>query len=492
MITRILERSAHRRWCVLSISICVCALAGPGAPDAPGQWQQLQKLTAADAEVGDEMGRSVAISGDAAVVGASHDDDACPADPDCQSGSAYLFARNEGGPDNWGQVAKLTAADAASFDLFGLSVAISGGIAIVGAFDNDDAGTNSGSAYLFDVATGQQIRKLTADDAEVGDHFGISVAISGDIALVGAQFNGDRGSRTGSAYVFARNEGGPDNWGQVARLTADDGAFEDKFGRAVAIDGDIAIVGAYHDDDAGSASGSAYLFARNEGGQDNWGQVAKLTAGDAATDDELGRSVSLSGDLAIIGAFRDDDAGSESGSAYLFDVATGKQLHKLTAADAAEGDRFGFSVAISGDLAIVGALEDDDEGFDSGSAYVFSRNEGGPDNWGQVAKPVAPDATESDQFGFSVAISGDMAIVGANLDDDGGSASGSAYVFREIQCGFADLDDDGIVGIGDLLALFNLWGPCPGPPGCPGDLNANGTVGVGDMLIMFANWGPCP
>ncbi len=145
------------------------------------------------------------------------------------------------------------------------------------------------------------------------------MSISGDTVVVGARLDDDAGIDSGSAYIFGRNEGGADNWGQVAKLTASDAAGGDMFGFSVSISGDIVIVGARGTDDAGFGSGSAYVFGRNEGGSDNWGQVKKLTASDAAAGDVFGFSVSISGDTVIVGARLDDDAGNESGSAYIFE-----------------------------------------------------------------------------------------------------------------------------------------------------------------------------
>ena len=160
--------------------------------------------------------------------------------------------------------------------------------------------------------------KITATDAAAFDSYGQSVAISGDTAIVGARRNGDNGFDSGSAYVYWRNEGGVDNWGHVTKITASDGTASDFFGRSVAISGDTAIVGANGDDDNGSGSGSAYVYRGDEGGVDNWGQVTKITASDAAADDRFGESVSISGDTAIVGASLDDDNGSGSGSAYIY------------------------------------------------------------------------------------------------------------------------------------------------------------------------------
>ena len=382
-----------------------------------------------------------------------------------------------GAPGQWAQIRKLNPDDAAAFDWFAFSVSIDGGVAMAGSHLDDDADHDSGSAYLFDVATGEQLNKLTADDATAGDQLGFSVSISGDIAMAGSTGDDDDGISSGSAYLFDVTKGE-----QLHKLTADDAAAGDQFGFAVSISGDVAIVGSIGDDDAGDDTGSAYLFDVTTGQQ-----LFKLTADDAGAGDQFGWAVSISGDVAIVGSIGDDDAGANSGAAYLFDVTTGQQLHKLTADDAAEGDQLGWSVSTSGDVALAGALNDDDAGSNSGSAYLFDAKTGK-----QIQKLTPDDGDIADLFGYSVSIDGGVAVIGAYLDDDVGNASGSAYVFEtDLPCP-ADLDEDGSVGIGDLLALFGLWGPCPGPPGCPGDLNGDGVVGVADMLIMFANWGDCP
>ena len=282
---------------------------------------------------------------------------------------------------------KLTASDAANQDLFGWSVAISGSTAIVGALYDDDAGSNSGSAYLFDVATGSQLFKLTASDAAADDHFGIS-ALSGSTALVGAPGNDDAGSMSGSAYLFDFSD--PCNIIEI-KLTASDAAASDSFGVSVAISGATALVGARADDDAGGQSGSAYLYDFN----DPCNIIeTKLTASDAATGDVFGNSVAINGSTAIVGACSDDDAcpgniNCDSGSAYLYDFSDPCSIIeiKLTASDAATGDEFGVSVALSGNTAIVGAYRNDDAGTNSGSAYLFDAATGV-----QLRKLTASDA----------------------------------------------------------------------------------------------------
>jgi hypothetical protein len=178
------------------------------------------------------------------------------------------------------------------------------------------------------------------------------------------------------------DEGGFDSWGQVAKLTAYQAASGDYFGSSVSISGSTVVVGSSGDDDNGTNSGSAYIFGRDQGGVDAWGQVAKLTASDGASYDEFGRSASISGDTIVVGANGDDDHGSNSGSAYIFGrdqggVGTWGHVAKLTASDGASYDYFGWSVSISGDTIVVGANGDDDNGLGSGSAYIFGRGSGG-------------------------------------------------------------------------------------------------------------------
>ncbi|MGI6496310.1 MAG: FG-GAP repeat protein [Kiritimatiellia bacterium] len=379
-------------------------------------WSLQAKLTAADGAALDYFGYSVALAGDTALVGAYWDDDKGD-----NSGSAYVFTRSGG---TWTQQAKLTAADGADGDWFGYSVALDGGTALVGAFRDDDKGTDSGSAYVF-IRSGtawSQQAKLTAGDGADGDWFGCSVALDGGTALVGAYRDGDKGTASGSAYVFTRSGTA---WSQQDKLAAADGAAGDFFGYSVALSGDTAFVGAYGDDDNGYNSGSAYVFTRSGTA---WSQQDKLAAADGAAGDNFGCSVALDGDTALVGAYLDDDNGYASGSAYVFTRSGGTwtQQAKLAAADGADGDWFGCSVALCSGTALVGAYGDSDNGAASGSACVFTRSD---TNWAQQAKLSAGDSATADWFGTSVALSGDTALVGAYGDDDNGDNSGSAYVF---------------------------------------------------------------
>ena len=417
---------------------------------------ELDKLTASDASADDLFGVSVSISGDRAVVGAHYDDYA-----GTDSGSAYVFRWDDNGTpsdpsdDFWGEEQKLTASDAAPGDYFGYAVSINGDRAIVGAYYDDDAGDRSGSAYVFrrdDNGTPLdpgddfwvQEDKLTAADAAAFDGFGNSVSISGDRVVVGAFDDDDAGTRSGSAYVFRRDDNGTtsdpsdDFWVQEDKLTASDAAAGDQFGFAVSVSGDRAVVGADRNDDAcpgnpNCDSGSAYVFRRNDNAtpsdpsDDFWVQEDKLTPPDAGAGDEFAHAVSISGDRILVGANWGDAPGaSDSGSAYVFsrdDNSTPLnpsddfwvQEDKLTALDAAASDHFGYSVSVSGDRAVVGAWGNEDAGERTGSAYVFRRT---GNRWSQDSKLTAPDATAGDVFGVSVSISGDRSIVGAHDNDD--------------------------------------------------------------------------
>ncbi len=252
------------------------------------------------AAAGDEFGNSVSISGDYAIVGANKEDPTGISN----AGSAYIFYRNEGSTDNWGQQAKLTASDAASSNEFGYSVSISGDAAIVGAYRNSHAGeSKAGAAYIFEKPAGgwknmQETVKLTASTPAENAYFGYSVSISGDTAIVGAN---REDSYTGSAYIFEKPGAVWEDMPETATLTASDKAANDEFGRSVSINGDYAIVGAPYDDNLGST----YSFLR---GDSSWIQKEKVTATNPGAGDEFGNSVSISGDYAIVGAYKDDSA----------------------------------------------------------------------------------------------------------------------------------------------------------------------------------------
>ncbi len=421
-------------------------------------WNEVIKACASDRANSDFFGNSVSISGDYAIVGAyAEAEDALGGNTLANAGSAYIY-RNVGG--TWSEVQKLVASDRAIDDRFGVSVSISGDYAIVGAESEDEDASggntlsNAGSVYIFknNAGTWSEVQKLVASDRGESDNFGNSVSISGDYVIVSAIYEaedasgGNTKSNAGSAYIF-RNVGG--TWSEVQKLVASDRHNSDYFGTSVSISGDYAIVGAYMEDedasggDGKSSAGSAYIF-RNVGG--TWSEVQKLVASDRHNSDFFGNSVSISGDYAIVGAYMEDEdvsggnAIAEAGSAYIYRNIGGvwSEVQKLVASDRAIDDRFGNSVSISGDYAIVGAyMEDEDVSggntiAEAGSAYIY-RNIGG--TWSEVQKLVTSDRAIGDEFGYSVSISGDYTIVGAWREDEDASGgntlaqAGSSYIF---------------------------------------------------------------
>jgi len=391
-----------------SILIAITFLAFSGVPmvQAGGPWELVRKITAADGSANNLFGFSVAISSNLAVIGAISGDGNVT-----ESGSAYMYDVITGQ-----QLFMLMASDGATSDGFGSSVSINGNIVVIGAPADDDKGSGSGSAYVFDETTGQQLFKLLPSDGAADDIFGISVSLSGNLAIIGASGDDDKGSRSGSAYVFDVTTGQ-----QLFKLLASDGAESDEFGRSVAMTGNLAVIGSKFDDDNGTDSGSAYIFDVTTGQQ-----LFKLLASDGDIFDNFGNSVSINGDLAVIGASLNDVFIGDSGSAYVFDVNTGQQIFELLASDKSERDQFGSSVALSGNLAVIGAVNDSDNGQGSGSAYVFDVTTGQ-----QLVKFLPNDGAANNQFGNSVSIDKNMMLIGSFRDDAKGIDSGSAYVFQQ-------------------------------------------------------------
>lgn len=387
---------------VLAVSLLV-ALSSPAVKGQPTAIEAA-KLTASDASAEDWFGYSVSLGGNVAVVGAPQFVVAPP-------GAAYVY-RFDGA--NWGEEAKLEPPPGAFGYFFGWSVAVGGNVALIGAF-----GDNAAYVYRFDGINWIEETRLTAFDTVSGDGFGQVVGVSDDVALVGAP---GQNTNTGAAYVFRRDP--TKGWLYETKLTASDANVGDEFGKSLSIDSGVALIGAWRDDDRGDDSGAAYVY-RYSGGI-GWREEAKLTASDGAAGDMFGR-VSVSGNVAVVGALADDDAGASSGSAYVFrfNGVDWPQEAKLTASDATGSDEFGESVSVSGDVVVIGAYKDG--ATYTGAAYTY-RFDGS--RWQETAKLVASDAAGGDMLGRStVSVSGNIALVGAHQNDDDGSNSGSAYVF---------------------------------------------------------------
>jgi hypothetical protein len=459
LIESIFYKQTHNTMKIKILLLSVLAMTLISINVSAQNWNQIIKSCASDRAIDDNFGYSVAIDGNYAVVGAyweSHD--ASGTNMLLKAGSAYIFEFNG---TTWTQVQKIVAPDRNVGDLFGATVAISGNYIVVGAYQEDENASggatvsNSGSAYIFknNAGTWAFQQKIVAADRFTDDFFGQSVAIDGEFVIVGAWSEDENAAggvplaQAGSAYIFKNTA---DVWAQTQKIVASDRAAADYFGWSVSIDGNYAIVGAYtEDENAGgsgtmSEAGSAYIFLNTAG---TFAQVQKIVPSDRTSSDYFGYSVDIDGNYLIVGAYTEDEdaAGANTmasaGSAYIFknNAGTWSQLQKIVNSDRAVGDQFGLTVSISGSNAVVGAnFEDHDVAganyyFASGSAYVFKNTS---DVWSQTQKICASDRMTSDNFGFSVGISGNHVIVGANNEDQDAtgannmSNSGSVYFFR--------------------------------------------------------------
>lgn len=390
------------------------------AAAAAQPYNETRKLTAPDAAAGERFGSSVAVSGEVAFVG-------CHLHEDGQ-GAVYVFVR-DAQTGLWIATQKLTASDRRPGNHFGSSVVVSGDVALVGS-DGDNLGgeENAGSAHVFerDPQTGAwaETQKLTASDAVRHDEFGSSIAVSGDVALIGAPLAGP--FEGGAAYVFVR-DAQTGQWAEVEKLLPSAGTAGHNFGNAVAVSGDIALVGAPGDFSLG---GSAFVFERDTVAG-AWVETQRLNASDGSGSDRFGYALSLSDDIAAIGAWEDDTAaGTNAGSAYVFyrNPLTGAWVEspKLTSSDAAPNDIFGISISASDSVAVIGASGYPFPSPSPGAAYVFERDTV-TGIWEETQKLIPSDTATDDRFGESVSVSGDIVLVGSSFID---AASGAAYVFE--------------------------------------------------------------
>jgi len=422
-----------KTWNSVRVALAALVLAGLAGQARTDVVEQVQ-LSPVTISTNDCFGCCVSVSGDVATVGAYGDDDYGP-----QSGRAYVFFRDNGGADNWGQQARLAGSGIVGGDQFGWSASVSGDCVVVGTPGDDDKGANAGCAYIFMRQAGGtygQVTRLLPADLAAYDNFGISVAINDDIAVVGAYHDDDMGIDAGAAYIFGRDVGGTDNWGQIKKLYASDGAGGDLFGNAVGVHDDFIVVGAPNDDSRGPDSGTAYVFGRDTGGAGNWGQAARLIPSDGAAYDYFGCSVSYDAGHVAVGALGDDDRGLSAGSSYVFDRDYGGldnwgQKKKLLPDWAHSGCCFGCGVAVCGELDACGAKSDNDQATGAGADYVFDQDTGGAGNWGQLAKVYASNPTANACFGCAVALDDRIICVGADMGCTGGCVnSGAAYMYH--------------------------------------------------------------
>ena len=390
------------------------------ARDTVSQWIRADietKLKADDGAEQDLFGRDVAIDSIFAAVGASDDDNENGTD----AGAVYMFMRSG---NTWTQTQKLVAPDGGAEEYFGYSVDIDGDYMVIAACWDDEFGEKSGSAYIYKRtgSTWAMQQKITASDAGEDNRFGIKAAISGKYVIVGAFFDNDFGTRSGSAYIFERTG---TEWIQREILLASDGAENDWFGVFVSIDRDFAVVGSrYDDNENGNDAGAVYIFERSG---DDWIEQKKIIASDGAAGD-LFHVSALQGNYLVVGAYQDDDMGDNSGSIYIYEYngLNWIQQSKIVASDGHSDAYFGDGLDIDANRIIAGAYRSDDHAGNSGSIYVIEHN---GTSWEETEKIISSDGSSGDFFGLPVEIDQGYVIVGARNDDDLGVNSGAAYVY---------------------------------------------------------------
>lgn len=325
-----------------------------------------------------------------------------------------------------GQVTKISPSDGQRGDRFSVIINVDNGTILSGSREDDigRTGWDAGSAYIFDKIDGiwQETAKLIPQDGQAKDLFGDALALDGDIAVISAWKDDDQGTSSGSAYLFERID---NRWYETAKLLPQDGRAYDLFGISPAVDGETVMVGSFQADIAGrERAGAVYVFEKVNGA---WTEVTKLVASDPNTGDGFGRFIDIDGDLAVIGAIEDDERGWDAGAAYIFERQAGvwQEVAKLVAPDGGVQDYFGRQVRIQGRTVMVGAMNHQRRG----AAYFFEQTGPTSSQWQATAKLMARQGNRGDQFGRSITFFGDVAFVGAPQDPDRGPGAGAVYLF---------------------------------------------------------------
>jgi len=463
-----LERRMATSWFACLIAVC-----GPTPRVVHAQCEPVQtaKLIGSDTGGDDRFGTVVAIHGDTVVIGAPWDKF-----DGVEKGSAYVFVR---GPAGWVQEAKLTPPSPQVSERFGRSVAVYGDTAVVGAPMHDvDDRADAGCVYVFVRSGGiWEFRARLPGPDDGCQYLGAAVALSGGTLVAGATLASP--GNEGAVYIY---EGAGAVWTATAKLQ-DSGEEEVLwFGGAVATDGESVVIGCTRREFAGVATGAAYIGSRAGAG---WAIDQMVAASDGGSMDDFGCSVAVSGDTVIVGARYDETPdGSDAGSAYVYRRSGGVWSEEAHLLDSEGGQgHFGTSVAIEGDVAIVGQPWQSKGGtLRTGAVRTFTRSGSA---WTMGPRVYAADAATTDEFGCSAAMSGGVAVVGAWYDSHppySGDA-GSAYVF-DLNCVcLADLTGDDLVDFSDYLEFLNLFEA--------GDLavdfNGDGIVDFSDYL-EFLNY----
>ncbi|HED54159.1 MAG TPA: hypothetical protein ENJ00_08155 [Phycisphaerales bacterium] len=394
-------------------------------------------------------------------------------------GSAYLFDASTGM-----ELVKLPLPLINGPDQYLLGVAIGPSRAMVATRNWANTAVYNPRIWLFDTtdpANPVFMQHIQPSDATVADEFGEAIDIEGSIAVVGAPFNRVAGVPTGAAYIFDTTTGT-----ELGKIIASDGESVDQFGWSVDLDGSIVLIGARWEDDSAPNGGAAYLFDISDPA--NPIELAKLVPPMGDQNDYFGYEVAISGNTAAVGAIFDDDIGFDSGAVYVYDISTPSSpvlVKKLFAGDGDPTDDFGWSVAMEGATLLVGSRTDDDIFPGAGSAYLFDITD--PANPIEVAKFVPSDTGANDTFGWSAELENDVAIIGASLADSPLLNAGAAYIFDATLPGppcLPDVNHDGMVTAADFsawIAAFNA-----GAPEC--DQNGDGNCTAADFSAWIANF----
>lgn len=399
----------------LSTLLILCVALSVNASTLTSSASVETKLTAPNAQQGDQFGQAVAVQGNVAVVGAPNEASGI--------GAAYVFEKTTTG---W-QLSQKLIADPTPGSFFGASVAIDGDRIVVGAHGDFNADVAAGAAYVFVRAATKWTPegKLIGSENTAFDNFGISVAIKGDTIVCGAFGNSDLNqTEVGSAYVFRRINS---LWLQQQELTASNPASLARFGISVAMNDDTIAVGADGDSELGFFSGAVYVYTFDGS---NWIQQQKLRAQDPSESASFGFHIAMSGDTLVVGAPQDQVGTHTLGAAYVFTRGSHGWLQdrKLVAKDSDAFDGFGLRVAVSADTIAVGSVNDHDAALFGGAAYVYMRN--GQSGWSLHEKLFASDAAQNDAFGCAVAVSNNTVMIGALGKSDVAPNAGAAYIYE--------------------------------------------------------------
>ncbi len=397
------------------------------APGLDARVNEDAKLLASDGEEDDIFGQAVSISFNKALIGA-------PGSGGSEPGAAYVF-RYDLGSETWIEEGKLEPSDGDPGDWFGGTLSLDGDVALISSISDQDNGVESGSAYIFrfDETTGLWIEeaKLLPSDGAAHDKFGYSVSISGDVALVGAPFHDANGSGAGAAYAY-RYDSETGSWNDEQKIIDYFPWDTDNFGWSLSVSGKTALIGVPGEDNYPAYNAGSVLVYHYDEYTGQWGYTHQLFASDGELNDFFGMAVSHSGDLALVGVPYNSEIGTDAGAAYVFRYDSGSNTWneevKLLAPDGNEDDYFGTSVSIYGDLALIGCPFDDALAYNGGSAYAFRYNSA-TGSWPLEDKLTASDVGHSDFFGTSVSTHGGTSVSGSFGTSDLGSWSGSAYVY---------------------------------------------------------------